>query len=160
MNTSTPAFKLVGVRFSKIVVDERAIAFEGGKDLRVVIMRSKPKVSDHKLAEKSVIEMSVSVVAAMHEAPLEVALDQVFHLECTAGFIPDDMVHDGNLDAFSGSVDQFARSLYWVVRERLDSVFAITTLRGIQMPWDLVPEEAQEKEEVGPPPAGSNGDPG
>jgi hypothetical protein len=156
MNTNSSEFNLVGARFSKIVVDERAIYSEEGKDLSIEITRSKPEVSKHKYGERSVIELRVSAVATMSPAPGDIALDHVFNLECTGGFVSEDSSKDGDLAAFSPFVEQFSRSLYWVLRERLDSVFAITTLRGFGMPWDLTPQEAQDRQQVvGPPPAGT-----
>lgn len=134
-------FQLVGVRFSKLIVDEGATPLLGGQELTVQIMRSVPELSPHRYSDRPVIELKVGVVATAESKGAEQTLDKVFHIECTAGFVGSAPDFDGDLDAFKECIEPYARAIYWMLRERLDSVFAVTSMRGTSLPWDINPRE-------------------
>ena len=128
-------FILVGARFSKILIDEDCL-LDGKSEYNVTIEGGAPTVSSHKYDERPVIELKVSMSAKSEDA---VKLNNVFRVECTAGFVSRDGAHDGDLEMFGASKDFFMRAVYWMLRERVDSIFAVTMLRTAQpIPWDLV----------------------
>ncbi|OGT58902.1 MAG: hypothetical protein A3E01_05885 [Gammaproteobacteria bacterium RIFCSPHIGHO2_12_FULL_63_22] len=152
MTTDLLAFRLINARISKLVVDERAGGvLVVGKELDVVISRSLPEVSVHPWGTRPVIELRVSASATLSGTGERTMLDKVFHVECTGAFVSAGGKSDGKLDAFQPMVEAFSRSLYWILRERLDSVFAVTALRSANLPWDL-PEIGHRLADTGPQP--------
>lgn len=145
MNSHLHKFHLVGIRFNKLIVDEVSESLAQKQDLHVQIERSKAVVSKHKYGERPVIELKVGLSSRMPDDAKDAAKEQVFHVECTAGFVGAKESLDGDLDAFAECEEMFARATYWVLRERLDSVFAVTILRSAgAMPWDMVPSGSAE----------------
>ena len=128
-------FELVGARFSKLIVDETSAI--PGQELNVEITRSEPQISKQQYGDRPVIEIKVGVVGKPLLDNDPSLAERVFHVECVAGFVGQDPQDDANLDAFSASMVFYQRNVYWLLRERLDSVFAVTSMRGIYLPWDV-----------------------
>lgn len=129
-------FELVGARFSKLIVDEASAS--PGQELNVEITRSEPEISKQQYGDRPVIEIKVGVVGKPLLENDPSLTERAFHVECVAGFVGHDPVDDGNLEGFAASMVFYQRSVYWLLRERLDSVFAVTSMRGIHLPWDVV----------------------
>lgn len=136
MASSSAKFNLIGVRFNKIHVDEATARIDGKSELAVRIVRSAPFVSRHRFGERDVIELRVGIVAT-HSTKDDSPTPEVFRVECTGGFVGSAQEDDGKVKEFAGAADELTRALYWVLRGRLDSVFAVTALRSIALPWDL-----------------------
>jgi hypothetical protein len=133
-------FQLVGARFSKISVDESVIG--DAESYSIKVNSTPPVVSKHKYGERPVIELTIGIAATPSAAKQADALSHVFIVECTAGFVGKDPAADGDLSRFKTCLELFSRSVYWMLRERLDSIFAITTLRSVNaIPWDMMREQ-------------------
>lgn len=133
-------FELVGARFSKLIVDE-ASGISAGDHLKVEIARSEPELSRQQYGDRPVIEIKVGVVGKPNRDDDTSLTERVFHVECVAGFVGSDPKDDANMDAFAASMVFYQRAVYWLLRERLDSVFAVTAMRGVHLPWDVSPDE-------------------
>lgn len=142
------SFRLVGARYSKLMVDEQP-ELHNGTELEVEITQEKAKISDSKYGERPVIEIKVGMVSSLTDDPNSPAR-KVFHVEITAGFVGLSEEHDGDLALFSSCADYYFRGAYWMLRERMDSVFAVTSIRGMNLPWDIVPTQLkpEDKREV------------
>jgi len=133
------SFRLVGARYSKLMVDEQP-ELRNGTELDVEITRENAKVSDSKYGERPVIEIKVGMVSSLTDdsnSPTR----KVFHVEITAGFVGRSEELDGDLAQFNNFADYYFRGAYWMLRERMDSVFAVTSIRGMNLPWDIVPTQ-------------------
>jgi hypothetical protein len=146
------SFLMVGARFSRITVDERKVSGDEGEyELKVSIEGHEPEVSKHTYAGRSVIEQVVSASAIVKGEGEGPDAPYVFFVECTAGFVGIEEKFDGDLAVFKEAETHFARALYWLVRERIQSVFSVTMLRTHRkLPWDLLAEQvgAQQKSKV------------
>lgn len=145
MTTTDPlqafeSFLMVGARFSRITVDERKVSGTAGKyEIAVSIEGHEPTLSSHTYGDRPVIEQVVSASAVVKGDEQSPDAPHVFYVECTAGFVGVEKASDGNLALFKAAEAQFARALYWLVRERIQSVFSVTMLRAHrQLPWDLL----------------------
>lgn len=152
MPTSVRDYVMVGARFSKLIVDEGSSLLRGDQHLSVEFLRSKPSLSAQRFGDRPVVELKVSVVATT-AANDDAVLDKIFHVECTAGFVGLNERLDGDLESFAFCVDEFSRYVYWMLRERLDSVFSVTSLKGTHLPWDMTPQETKPRRQPGPPSA-------
>lgn len=136
-------FQLVGARFSKILIDENSAEADPAQELTIQIGRSGPAISKHMYGERKVIEIRVHVSgvsgtkARLKKGAVPTATD-VFTIELTAGFVGSTRDSDGDMEAFREVAEQYYRSAYWMLRERIDSVFAVTVLRGAHLPWDIL----------------------
>lgn len=130
-------FVLVGARFSKISIDESAMV-DDAKQYAVTFTGTNPVVSKHDYAGRPVIELVVGL-SATHVDKNDAEHDGVvFGVECTAGFVGAEEALDGNLEEFNKYKEHFGRSIYWMLRERMDSIFAVTMMRTAKtLPWDL-----------------------
>lgn len=144
---SSPAdFSMVGARFSRIFIDEQAFIGAAADSFNMEISVQIARVSDHKYAERSVIEMGVRARAVgVNDDGSPAQLDEVFVLECVAGFIGSSPELDGDLDRFNESSQFFGRAIYWMLRERMQSVVSVTLLRQTDdLPWDLDEADARK----------------
>lgn len=134
------SFLMVGARFSRIAVDERKVGgAEGSYEIAVSIEGRDPTISAHTFGDRPVIEQVVSASAVVKGEEEVPDASHVFFIECTAGFVGTEETFDGDLSLFKAAEAQFARALYWLVRERIQSVFSVTMLRTHrQLPWDLL----------------------
>jgi hypothetical protein len=134
------SFLMVGARFSRITVDERKVSGdESDYELAVTIEGRDPVVSKHTYAGRPVIEQVVSASAIVKGDAEGPDTPHVFFVECTAGFVGRNESFDGNLAVFKEAEAHFSRALYWLVRERIQSVFSVTMLRAHRkLPWDLL----------------------
>lgn len=137
------SFLMVGARFSRLTVDERKISgTEGEHEIAVSIEGRDPTISSHRYADRPVIEQVVSASAVVKGDDDGADGAHLFFIECTAGFVGTEEKFDGDLKLFKAAEAQFARALYWLVRERIQSVFSVTMLRAHrQLPWDLLEKQ-------------------
>lgn len=130
-------FRLVGARFSRICVNEHALGGNGDKNFRVTIESRDAVISQHTYSDRKVIEKVVCASAFPKEVD-EGPVDEIFTLECTAGFVGAEESLDGDLQAFKKSDEAYGRAIYWLVRERIESIFSVTMLRSSRnLPWDM-----------------------
>ncbi|MCV0219786.1 hypothetical protein [Stenotrophomonas sp. Ps181] len=137
---SSPAdFSMVGARFSRIFIDEQAFVGAQGTSFNMEISVQAARVSEHKFDDRSVIEMGVQARAVgVDDDGNPAQLDEVFIMECVAGFVGSSPDLDGDLDRFAQSSPFFGRAIYWMLRERMQSVVSVTLLRHANdLPWDL-----------------------
>lgn len=123
-------FQLVGARFTRIVVDESRIAPDN-ESFAVSIQRLGPELTEHRSNDRQVIEvgMRLLIQAPENDAP-------VVDAECRAGFIAATASLDSDLAAFNECIDFYSRATYWILRSRVQTLFATTRLQGAQLPWD------------------------
>ncbi|WP_093534237.1 hypothetical protein PWP89_13115 [Stenotrophomonas rhizophila] len=135
----TSDFRMVGARFSRIAIDEHAFIESDADGFSMEIGVEAPKLSDQKYADRSVIEVVVGARAVgVNDDGSPVAPGDVFVLQCVGGFVGASPELDGNLDAFKPSAGVFSRALYWMLRERMQSIASVTILRHTDdLPWDL-----------------------
>jgi hypothetical protein len=140
MSERLDRFILVGARFSRFAVNESA-AIADSKGLVVTFKRAEPELSDSLYDDRHVIEIKILVEAvSAHDETSEVVADStntVIQAEIAAGFVGKDATSDGDLEAFGACQDDYYRFTYWMLRERLTSVLAVTMLRSTFLPWDL-----------------------
>lgn len=138
--SSFDRFMLVGARFSRITVDETEFT-KGKANVELVVSIEGPDaaISKHTYNKRPVIELVVRAHALVKGSSETPDSDDVFRIECTAGFVAVDPKDDGDLDLFKTAEPQFARAVYWLVRERIQSVFSVTMLRAqTKLPWDTI----------------------
>lgn len=141
-NISPPSpqdFMMVGARFSRIQIDETAFFSTATEGYNMAIGVHAPKVSDHQFGDRSVIEITVAarVVPEDESAGAKLA-SEVLLLECVAGFVGDHAEYDGDLERFAPLSSFYSRAVYWMLRERLQSILSVTLFRhGEDLPWDL-----------------------
>jgi hypothetical protein len=139
---STAAFKLIGYRFNRLFIDESAVQKQkaaGSAKLVISFEGEDPVIADSKWNDRTVIELGIKLglgVPKDKEAML-------FEVKCVAGFVGRRIVDDGNIDKFGDAAQEFARSLYWLSRQRIVSLMTMTRFRSVVLPWD-VPDEADE----------------
>jgi hypothetical protein len=144
---STAAFKLVGYRFSRLFIDEEAVDKfkKKGASAKLVVSfeGDDPEIAQSKWHDRAVIELRIKLglgVGKGGEAML-------FEVKCIAGFVGRRIADDGNIEQFRDGAQEFARSLYWLSRQRIVSLMTMTRFRSIVLPWD-VPDEADEDRPV------------
>ncbi len=132
-------FMLVGARFSRIIIDEHALFSAETDEFSMEIRVQKAKISDQTFGDRTVIELVVGARAVGVSGDEHPALaDDVFVLECVGGFVGSDPAYDGDLKQFDASAPFFRRALYWMLRERMQSIASVTLLRQTDdLPWDL-----------------------
>lgn len=141
-NLSPPSpqdFMMVGARFSRIQIDETAFFSAAAEGYNMAIGVHAPKVSDQKFGDRSVIEVTVAarVVPEAEDADAKLASEMLL-LECVAGFVGDATEYDGDLERFAALSSFYSRAVYWMLRERLQSILSVTLFRhGDDLPWDL-----------------------
>lgn len=144
------SFKMVGARFSRISVDERQVESGTGDEIGfdVNIECRHPALSTHTFRGRPVIELVVAAHASVtDEEPADPG--ELFYVECTAGFVGVEEKNDGNLELFADAQRAFSRAIFWLVRERIQSVFAVTMLRSHKkLPWDLFMEPSPSESTV------------
>lgn len=144
MHAELDRFVLVGARFSKLSVDERASLPAPGQQYKVTVTRVEPAIAKETYVGRAVIEIRVGLTArhirdSNPDKPMFPGkAKNVLEVEITAGFVGRQEQLDGNLEEFGTSPEGFYRFTYWMLRERLTSVFALTILRGTQLPWDVL----------------------
>lgn len=141
------SFVLVGARFAKISVDESKVLVGDDVKLSVTVECHAPEISPHKYKGRPVIEHVVSAYSVVDDELSEIETEHVFHVKCVAGFVGVDESHDGDLAFFKKAEATFARAIFWLVRERVQSVFSVTMLRSQDtLPWDLVGQDLPGQE--------------
>lgn len=135
----TSNFRMVGARFSRIAIDEHAFIESEADGFNMEIGVEAPKISDQKFGERSVIEVVVGARAVgVNDDGSPAVTGDVFVLQCVGGFVGASPEFDGNLDEFKSSAGVFSRALYWMLRERMQSIASVTILRQTDdLPWDL-----------------------
>lgn len=123
-------FLLVGARFTRIIVDESRIAPDN-ESFAVNVQRIGPELTEHRSQDRKVIEVGMRLLI---QAPDSSA--PIVDAECRAGFVAASDDLDGDVDAFNECIDFYARATYWILRSRVQTLFATTRLQGAQLPWD------------------------
>lgn len=127
---------LVGARFARMQFDETALLANEIDSLEVSVEVQPPRVSDHKYGDRRVLEIGVSFsarAADSKDVPVPLAI------ECVAGFVGRNPEWDGDVARFEPAATLLSRAVYWMLRERLQSLGAVTVLRYAKdLPWDLV----------------------
>lgn len=148
MSVSLKQFELVGYRFRNLTIDETLFDSDSGTvKIAVAVASGEPQLSAQKMKGRPVIELSISVgvnlVDESAEASTSAKQAQFIKAECTAGFVGTDLKDDGQISLFGECKDQVARSMYWLVRQRIVSLLTMTKFRAVQLPWDVVGSDAK-----------------
>lgn len=159
MTDAVPIFQLAGYRFARLIVDEEPEnATEGPKvELNVMASADDPSVSEMKFNGRHVIELGLKVdVEVSPETPLkrEISSRTLIAVHCIAGFVGTDKKYDGDLEAFAKYAPVFARSVYWLARQRVTSLLSMTKLRNTMLPMDFLARDEPQgdaTEQVAPP---------
>jgi len=143
-------FTMVGARFSRIQIDETAFFNAPTDGFSMAIGVHLPKVSDQKFGDRSVIEVTVTARVVPDDQAADVKLaNEMLLLECVAGFVGDRTQYDGDLERFAALSPFYCRSVYWMLRERLQSILSVTLFRhGEDLPWDLDKETIEGLERI------------
>jgi len=131
-------FVLVGARFGKVIFDEQNL---NTKRLEIMVRKGEPAISQHKYGDRSVIELSMTIIATQHlpaTKQLAKVPKEILEVGITAGFVSKQGDLDGDIAAFSEVKEGYFRYIYWMLRERLTSIFSVTSLRVMNVPWELL----------------------
>lgn len=131
MTDELSKFVLVGARFNRIVINEEKIG-PLATELKVSVERKGPFLSPHKSGDREVIEVAVRVLISASEGT-----ENIVDIECTAGFLGVEPSNDGDIELFQLEIAEVGRGVYWVLRSRLQTLFATTRLHGAALPWDM-----------------------
>ena len=134
-------FRLVGYRFSRLVLDESPVerAKQESVALQISTTADEPTISVLKFGARKVIELSVSVkvrIAEQSKAKRELKSLDIVCARAIAGFVGRDKADDGNLEAFHADTKDYARSVYWLLRQRVQSLTSLTLLRELVFPLE------------------------
>lgn len=133
-------FRTVGYRFARLLVDESpvAAATENEVRLEISVTAETPRVAERDYKSRKVIEVAVKVIVDVtdqHTIP-ETQSREVVHALCLAGFVGLEEKNDGVLEVFEAETDAVIRSLYWLTRQRIQSLLTATSLRHLTLPWE------------------------
>jgi len=133
---------MLGYRFSRILVDESPVISAQGNKVRLFVQVGfkDPELSDIKTSEgRSIVEITVDVTVGLggdDEKPVDQLGSEVLAVRCIAGFATNDDSDEDLLNRFAPHTDGYHKSVYWVARQRAQSLLTETRFRKLVLPWE------------------------